>query len=896
MAVSTSCPRCSAPAAEGARFCLACGAALSASAEVVDDQILTRLRQATLGEYDVLRELGHGGMAAVYLAWDLELARYVAIKVLLPELAHRPTMSQRFLQEARTAANLDDHPSVVRVYRAKESGGLRYFVMKYVDGCSLEQLVRATGPLAPDLAAHVIDQVALALQYAHEHGVVHRDVKPGNVLLDRQGGVVVTDFGIAKVAEGDALTRTGFAIGTPHYMSPEQWRVEPLSPASDQYALGVVTYQLLTGVVPFDGTQYAIQEQHLHADPPPPAARQPAVPAAFGAVVQRMLAKPPAERFPDLRSVSRALADVPRESPLVLRERLARLIPAAVPSAMRAGTPQSPIPADSGPAFPPYTPHLRRPGSTAPERGWPGGEPLGSASTPPFDGGAPAAPAGAASMGDRPAPEPAYGASALFAPPAVLPVVPPAVAPPTPVPAVVAGAAPPDGVAPPPAGAGTPAEAAGVVTAPPAAAYTPSLAATALRPAASATPAPPDEPNVAVASTLDAAGDDALAVLDRPATAEAADAVGQVHARAPGETPPAPRRSRGRPGLLLGIVAAAAAAVAIVVARNREPAGVAGGSPRKEVVVDSPPSGASITQAEKPGDSVVPARPDSAALAQARQDSLEQAGRDSVERVRADSIARVLAGGKRSDSALVARKESIRRDSIARVRADPTPAAVVITADARPTAVTRVQTLVRGDSVRLAARVNNAGAVRLPQVPVRWTFGDPRLVTRRDTRWFVALAPGETTARAAAGAVYGEVRFVISPRPGDGKKEEGAAPPPLTEAAIAAAADELAALIRPGRADDLAARLAGSAVAGRPAADFVAWVRTAREVRARRVSVGLPSKERRPSVQSVMRIEWRDRGFGRGTVSRDVTFYVTLDHGGAGWHMDRATLPARFVP
>ena len=328
-AATVTCARCGTVSGAGSRFCTSCGAALSATGEVTEDQLLVRLRQATLGEYDVLREVGHGGMAAVYLAWDRELARYVAIKVLLPELAHHPTMSQRFLQEARTAANLDDHPSVVRVYRAKEAQGLRYFVMKYVDGCSLEQLLRSAGPLPPDLAAHVVDQVALALQYAHEHGVVHRDVKPGNILLDRAGGVVVTDFGIAKVAEAEQLTRTGFAIGTPHYMSPEQWRVEPLTPASDQYALGVVAYHLVTGEVPFDGTQYAIQEQHLRAEPPVLSARRDGVPAAFGAVVRVMLAKTPAERFPDLRSVSQALSAIPRDTPPALRERLSRLIPAA---------------------------------------------------------------------------------------------------------------------------------------------------------------------------------------------------------------------------------------------------------------------------------------------------------------------------------------------------------------------------------------------------------------------------------------------------------------------------------------------------------------------------------------------------------------------------------------
>lgn len=323
------CARCGAAAAPGARFCAECGAALPVPLPAVDP-LLERLARATAGEYDLLRELGRGGMAVVYLAWDRELARHVAIKVLRPELTGEPTMSQRFLQEARTAANLDAHPNVVRVYRATEARGLRYFVMRYVDGCSLEQLLTATGPLPPDLAAYVLDEVALALQYAHERGVVHRDVKPANILLDRQGGVAVTDFGIAKVADADRLTGTGFGFGTPHYMSPEQWRTEAMTPASDQYALGVVAYQTVAGAVPFDGTHYEVQERHLRAEPPALGALRPGVPAALRAVIEVMLAKRPADRFPNLGSVSVALAAIPRDPPARLRERLARLIRSAL--------------------------------------------------------------------------------------------------------------------------------------------------------------------------------------------------------------------------------------------------------------------------------------------------------------------------------------------------------------------------------------------------------------------------------------------------------------------------------------------------------------------------------------------------------------------------------------
>jgi hypothetical protein len=343
-----ACARCGATAAPKARFCAECGAALPAPGSAPADPLLAHLARATAGEYDLAGELGRGGMAVVYLAWDRELARQVAIKVLRPELTGDPTMSQRFLQEARTAANLDAHPNVVRVYRATEARGLRYFVMRYVDGCSLEQLLRATGPLPPDLAAHVVNEVALALQYAHERGVVHRDVKPANILLDREGGVAVTDFGIAKVADADHLTGTGFGFGTPHYMSPEQWRSEPMTPASDQYALGVVAYQTVAGQVPFDGTHYEVQERHLRASPPALGAVRPGVPAALRAVVEVMLAKHPIDRFRDLHGVSAALGQIPRDPPARLRERLARLIPAAL-AAETDGPGRSTIPHATAP-------------------------------------------------------------------------------------------------------------------------------------------------------------------------------------------------------------------------------------------------------------------------------------------------------------------------------------------------------------------------------------------------------------------------------------------------------------------------------------------------------------------------------------------------------------------
>ncbi|MGZ8468844.1 MAG: protein kinase domain-containing protein, partial [Gemmatirosa sp.] len=344
--LSTACPRCGAESAPNARFCSGCGQGLEPEGPATgDDHLLQRLRAATLGDYDVIKELGRGGMAAVYLAWDVELARYVAIKAMYPELATRDAMPQRFLQEARTAANLDDHPNVVRVYRAKESQGLRFFVMKYIDGCSLEQLLHAVGPLPLDVACFVVEQVARALHYAHDRGVVHRDMKPANVMLDRAGGVTVTDFGIAKVAQTEQLTRTGFAIGTPGYMSPEQWRVESLTSASDQYALGTVAYELLTGTPPFTGSLFEMQQRHLLAVPQPLRARRPEVPAELEATVLRMLAKEPADRWPSLAAVAGAMQLERHGGADAMRTTLAALLPRALGTEARGPyTPQSPVP------------------------------------------------------------------------------------------------------------------------------------------------------------------------------------------------------------------------------------------------------------------------------------------------------------------------------------------------------------------------------------------------------------------------------------------------------------------------------------------------------------------------------------------------------------------------
>jgi len=265
--------------------------------------------------FDLDREVGRGGMGIVYRAVDRRLKRPVAVKVLPPDLAFRAEIRTRFLQEAETAAQLA-HPNIVPIYAVDERGGLVYFVMAFVDGETLAQRLKgAGGPLPPAEARRILREVASALAYAHSRGVIHRDIKPDNILLatDRER-VMVTDFGIARAVTAGTdsrLTATGVAIGTPAYMSPEQCAGDrEIDGRSDLYSLGVVGYQMLTGVLPFaGGNTAALLVKQLSEAPVPIQTRAPAVPAALAAVVMRLLAKAPADRFPDAQALVHALDD-----------------------------------------------------------------------------------------------------------------------------------------------------------------------------------------------------------------------------------------------------------------------------------------------------------------------------------------------------------------------------------------------------------------------------------------------------------------------------------------------------------------------------------------------------------------------------------------------------------
>jgi serine/threonine protein kinase len=286
-------------------------AMLPAAREEIDE-VLELLRQATIGEYEILRELGRGGMATVYLAHDIALDRKVALKVMSPALALMGEgMSERFKREARTAASLS-HPNIIPIYTVKSHNKTLFFVMKFIAGRSLESLIKDMGQMPVEMVRDLLQQVGTALGYAHRNGIVHRDVKPANIMIDEEGWSVVTDFGIAKVAENRGLTMTGIAVGTPSYMSPEQCAAKDITGKSDQYSLGVMAYEMLTGKQPFDGdSAMAIMFAHFHEAPRPLKELRADVPDEVADAVMRMLEKAPDKRWPTIEEALGAMGAEP---------------------------------------------------------------------------------------------------------------------------------------------------------------------------------------------------------------------------------------------------------------------------------------------------------------------------------------------------------------------------------------------------------------------------------------------------------------------------------------------------------------------------------------------------------------------------------------------------------
>jgi hypothetical protein len=262
------------------------------------------LRRATLGEYEILGELGRGGMATVYLAHDIALDRKVAIKVLAPALLLTGEgMVERFKREARTAAALS-HPHIIPIFAVKDSHRIIYFVMKYVQGRSLDAVIHDVGRLPIPMVQAILAQVGDALGYAHRQGVVHRDIKSANIMIDDEGWAVVTDFGIAKVQEAQGLTLSGVTVGTPAYMSPEQCASREVTGATDQYSLGVVAYEMLTGRLPFQGAS-GMSMMYAHFNEPAPSVTElrSDCPPNLATAVMRMLEKEPEDRWPTMEDV-----------------------------------------------------------------------------------------------------------------------------------------------------------------------------------------------------------------------------------------------------------------------------------------------------------------------------------------------------------------------------------------------------------------------------------------------------------------------------------------------------------------------------------------------------------------------------------------------------------------
>jgi hypothetical protein len=300
------CAHCGTAAAPGIAFCANCGASLDLRTD--DDALQSTVRALFGRDLDIERELGRGGMAAVYGAFDPELQRRVAVKVLLPELAENTEIVERFRREARTVAALQ-HPNIVSVFAVRTNAEMSAIIMQFVDGRSLDVALRDEPRLPLSAAGMVLSQVAEALEHAHERGVIHRDVKPANVLLDRDGHAVVSDFGIARREGGTRITDTGVVMGTIAYMSPEQCLGGAVTTASDQYSFGVMAFELLAGRRPFaDGPVIDMLRAHVDQAPPNLGGLRSELPDAVVSWIMRSLEKDPAARHPDFRDARRVFA------------------------------------------------------------------------------------------------------------------------------------------------------------------------------------------------------------------------------------------------------------------------------------------------------------------------------------------------------------------------------------------------------------------------------------------------------------------------------------------------------------------------------------------------------------------------------------------------------------
>jgi serine/threonine protein kinase len=316
----TTCPRCGTPVPSGASACAQCGVQVTdpvaktlaiATEDVAErDALLARLRHELAEEYEVERELGRGGMGVVFKAVEIELGRPVALKVLPPGLG-QGAAAERFRREARLAAALD-HPSIIPIYRVGRVAGTYYFAMKLVEGRALDEIIEAQGALPIHIILAILRSTTSALAFAHDREIVHRDIKGANILVDRDGRVMISDFGIAHAGQEKTLTAAGAMMGTPYYMSPEQGWGGQVGPQSDQYALGILTFQMITGQVPFDADSLMTILQHHYFTPPPDVRSvREGLPTGLLQVLEIALRKNAAERFASTREMLTAIEAIP---------------------------------------------------------------------------------------------------------------------------------------------------------------------------------------------------------------------------------------------------------------------------------------------------------------------------------------------------------------------------------------------------------------------------------------------------------------------------------------------------------------------------------------------------------------------------------------------------------
>jgi len=309
--------------------------------------------------YEVVGKLGSGGMAEVYLANDRLLGRQVALKVLSSRYAGDEQFVERFRREASAAASLN-HPNIVQIYDRGEAEGTYYIAMEYLEGRSLKEIILKYAPLSPDLVISVSIQIVEALRFAHRRDVIHRDIKPQNIIIDDDGRVKVTDFGIARAGNVSTMTEAGSILGTAHYLSPEQAQGQPVEAASDLYSLGIVMYEMATGKMPFDGDNpVSIAMQHVHDQPAPPRSIVPDLPENLEAVILRSLGKRPTERYLTAQAMhedlKRAQDGRPVSAPMAYVEEATQVMTPVAANSMAQATQIRPrngdYPTESGPYY-----------------------------------------------------------------------------------------------------------------------------------------------------------------------------------------------------------------------------------------------------------------------------------------------------------------------------------------------------------------------------------------------------------------------------------------------------------------------------------------------------------------------------------------------------------------